>query len=66
LQSIYNTLYAHVSTDDEFLDQEMGAELGVGRADEFVRTLWKGWKEIRDEGIVQVTFLYSAMVCDDR
>ncbi|KAF9241336.1 glutathione synthase [Melanogaster broomeanus] len=53
LQSVYNALYARVATDDEFLDQEMGAELGVGRADEFVCTLWKGWKEIRDEGIVQ-------------
>ena len=54
LQSIYNTLYARVATDDEFLDQVMGAEVGVGQADEFVRRLWQGWKAIRDEGIVQV------------
>ncbi|KAF9232322.1 glutathione synthase [Melanogaster broomeanus] len=53
LQSVYNTLYARVATNNEFLDQEMGAELGVGKADEFVRTLWKGWKEIREEGIIQ-------------
>ncbi|KAG6379415.1 glutathione synthase [Boletus reticuloceps] len=53
LQSIYNDLYARVATDDDFLDQVMGAEVGVGQADEFVRRLWKGWKEIREEGIVQ-------------
>ena len=54
LQSIYNDLYARVATDDDFLDQVMGAEVGVGQADDFVRRLWKGWKEIREEGIVQV------------
>ncbi|KAF9220257.1 glutathione synthase [Gyrodon lividus] len=53
LQSVYNTLYARVATNDDFLDREMGAEEGVGKADEFVRKLWNGWKEIRDEGIVQ-------------
>ena len=35
----------------------MGAEGGVGQVDEFVRRLWKGWKEIREEGIVQVSGL---------
>lgn len=54
LQSIYNTLYARVAVDDGFLDQVMGAEVGAGQADEFVRRLWQGWKEIREEGIVQV------------
>lgn len=54
LQSIYNTLYARIAVDDDFLDQVMGAEVGVGQADEFVRRLWQGWKEIREEGIVQV------------
>lgn len=54
LQSVYNILYARVATDDDFLDRVMGAEVGVGQADEFVRRLWKGWKEIREEGIVQV------------
>ncbi|KAF8835933.1 glutathione synthase [Paxillus ammoniavirescens] len=53
LQSVYNTLYARVATNDDFLDREMGADEGVGKADEFVRTLWKGWKDIRDEGIIQ-------------
>ena len=54
LQSVYNHLYARVAADDDFLDQVMGAEMGVGQADDFVRRLWKGWKEIREEGIVQV------------
>ena len=54
LQSLYNDLYARIATDDEFLDRVMGAEVGVGQADDFVRRLWKGWKEIREEGIVQV------------
>ncbi|KAF8550546.1 glutathione synthase [Imleria badia] len=53
LQSVYNHLYARVAADDDFLDQVMGAEVGVGQADEFVKRLWKGWKEIREEGIVQ-------------
>lgn len=39
--------------DDDFLDKVMGAVVGVGKADEFVGTLWRGWKAIRDEGIVQ-------------
>lgn len=54
LQSVYNKLYARIATDDKFLDQVMGAEVGVGQADEFVRKLWQGWKQIREEGIVQV------------
>ncbi|KAH7885005.1 glutathione synthase [Phlebopus sp. FC_14] len=53
LQSLYNKLYARVAMDDEFLDRVMGAVDGVGRADEFTGTLWRGWKQIRDEGIVQ-------------
>ena len=56
LQSIYNDLYARIAVDDDFLDQVMGAEVGVGQADEFVRRLWTGWKEIMEEGIVQVNF----------
>lgn len=55
LQSVYNKLYARVATDDDFLDQVMGAEKGVGQADEFVRRLWQGWKQIREEETVQVS-----------
>jgi hypothetical protein len=54
LQSAYNILYARVATNDDFLDRVMGAEVGAGQADEFVRRLWKGWKETREEGVVQV------------
>ncbi|KAI6140616.1 glutathione synthase [Pisolithus tinctorius] len=53
LQSSYNILYARVAMDDDFLDKVMGAVEGVGKADEFVGTLWRGWKAIRDAGIVQ-------------
>ncbi|EJF65914.1 glutathione synthase [Dichomitus squalens LYAD-421 SS1] len=31
----------------------MGAEIGVGRVDEFTGQLWKIWKRLRDEGIHQ-------------
>ncbi|KAI6039646.1 hypothetical protein EDC04DRAFT_2683650 [Pisolithus marmoratus] len=44
LQSSYNILYAWVAMDDDFLDNVMGAVVGVGKADEFVGTLWRGWK----------------------
>lgn len=48
LQHIYNVLYSRVTLDTPFLDRVLGAEGGVGRVDEFVGTLWKGWKAIRD------------------
>lgn len=53
LQSAYNILYARVAMDDGFLDAVMGAIAGVGHADPFVGTLWTGWKNIREQGIVQ-------------
>jgi len=40
--------------DDYFLDKVMGAVEGVGKVDEFTGRLWRGWKDIRDEGVVQV------------
>lgn len=40
--------------DDDFLDQIMGVETGVGKVDDFIGQLWTGWKQLRDEGIVQV------------
>jgi glutathione synthase len=54
LQSVYNVLYARVAMDTQFLDTVMGAEAGVGKADEFTGTLWRGWKNIREHGVVQV------------
>jgi glutathione synthase len=37
--------------DTKFLDIVMGAEEGVGKADEFTGTLWRGWKRIREHGV---------------
>ncbi|KAI6156097.1 hypothetical protein EDD17DRAFT_1629844, partial [Pisolithus thermaeus] len=48
LHSSYNILFAQVAMDDDFLDKVMGAVVGVGKADEFVGTLWRGRKAIRD------------------
>ncbi|EGO23546.1 hypothetical protein SERLADRAFT_408898 [Serpula lacrymans var. lacrymans S7.9] len=53
LQHIYNDIYARIAMDEAFLDRVMGAVEGVGKADEFVGTLWRGWKEVREEGLVQ-------------
>ncbi|KAG1836543.1 glutathione synthase [Suillus subalutaceus] len=53
LQSVYNVLYARVAMDTQFLDTVMGAEEGVGKADQFTGTLWRGWKKIREHGVVQ-------------
>lgn len=54
LQRTYNVLYARVASDVAFLDRVMGAEVGVGKADEFTGELWKRWKRVRDEGVAQV------------
>jgi len=53
LQSTYNILYARIAMDHEFLDKVMGAVKGVGKVDTFVGQLWSGWKQLRDEGLVQ-------------
>ncbi|KAF8635932.1 hypothetical protein AX15_000103 [Amanita polypyramis BW_CC] len=50
LQKTYNILYARIAMDVDFLDNLMGT---VANVDEFIGRLWKGWKQIRDEGIVQ-------------
>lgn len=54
LQTLYNILYARVAMDAAFLDKIMGSDEGVGRVDDFVEQLWKGWKALRDEGLSQV------------
>jgi hypothetical protein len=56
LQKIYNVLYARIAMDEEFLDRVMGE--GVAKADEFVGTMWRGWRNLRDEGLVQVRRLF--------
>ncbi|KAJ2919226.1 hypothetical protein MD484_g1256, partial [Candolleomyces efflorescens] len=50
IQSVYDTLYAQIAMDTPFLDEVMGADQGVGRVDEFIGELWRGWKELRDSG----------------
>ena len=42
--------------DEAFLDRIMGGIEGVGKVDDFVGTMWKGWKKLRDEnGQTQVS-----------
>ncbi|OSC99094.1 glutathione synthase [Trametes coccinea BRFM310] len=57
LQRDYNVLYARIAMDEEFLDNVMGAERGVGRVDEFTGQLWRLWKRLRDQGISQTRHL---------
>jgi hypothetical protein len=53
--------------DHEFLDSVMGEIEGVGKVDEFVGTMWRGWRQLRDEGLVQVIsiFLYLIKIHTD-
>ncbi|KAF8585023.1 glutathione synthase [Ramaria rubella] len=53
LQRIYNVLYARIAMDESFLDQVMGEVEGVGKSDEFIGQLWRGWKQVRKQGVVQ-------------
>ncbi|KAI0831365.1 glutathione synthase [Trametes gibbosa] len=57
LQRKYNETYARIALDEDFLDAVMGAEVGVGRVDEFTGQLWRIWKRLRDEGIKQARHL---------
>lgn len=41
--------------DEEFLDNVMGTDHGVGKVDDFIGQLWTGWKQLRDEGLAQVS-----------
>jgi hypothetical protein len=40
----------------------MGVVDGVGKVDAFVGQLWKGWKQLRDEGIAQESSMFSSSV----
>ena len=55
LQYIYNVLYARVASDDAFLDEILSAVTAVGRVDQFVGSLWRIWKDLRDDGLPQVS-----------
>jgi glutathione synthase len=58
LQKAYNVLYARIAMDVHFLDRVMGEIDGVGKVDDFVGTMWRGWKQLRDEkGLAQVSSL---------
>lgn len=54
IQRIYNILYARIAMDEEFLDEIMGTEKGVGKVDDFIGQLWTGWKRLRGVGLAQV------------
>ena len=53
---MYNVLYSRVAMDEKFLDKVMGEVEGVGKVDEFVGQLWRGWKQVREMGVAQVRF----------
>lgn len=55
LQYIYNVLYARVASDDAFLDEILSATTAVGRVDQFVGSLWRIWKDLRDDRLPQVS-----------
>ena len=57
LQKGYNVLYSRIAMDEAFLDHVMGEVEGVGKVDDFVGTMWRGWKRLRDEknGLLQVS-----------
>jgi hypothetical protein len=56
IQRIYNVLYSRITMDDKFLDEIMGAETGVGKVDDFIGQLWRGWRKLRDEGHAPVRY----------
>lgn len=64
LQSIYNVLYARIAMDDDFLDTVMGAEQGLGKVDPFIGQLWKGWKQLREGRVAQVSQLPLVQIVD--
>jgi hypothetical protein len=55
LQHIYNVLYTRVASDDAFLDGILSAASAVGRVDQFVGSLWRIWKDLRDDRLPQVS-----------
>lgn len=59
LQPLYNVLYSRIASQTGLLDSVLGDESGVGRVDHFTGTLWRGWKDLRDQGAIRqvcVTF----------
>jgi len=64
LQKIYNVLYSRIAIDEAFLDSVMGEVEGVGKVDNFVGTMWRGWKQLREEenGVVQVCIMSKTCI----
>jgi hypothetical protein len=60
LQRIYNILYSRIAMDEEFLDDIFNTDHGIGEVDDYVGQLWKGWKQLRDEGVAQVSSPFFA------
>jgi hypothetical protein len=54
LQKIYNVLYARISMDKQFLDEIVE---GLGDPEDFVSQLWRYWKAIPIEDVVQVSWI---------
>jgi hypothetical protein len=69
VQTIYNLLYARIANDVEWLGKIMDELLVYGKpsdcrlidVDDFVRNLWYLYKEVREEGISQVTFKFDSL-----
>ena len=53
LQRIYNALYSQIACEVDILDNVLGDEVGVGRVDDFTGRLWRGWKNLRDQGRIR-------------
>lgn len=56
IQRTYNVLYSRIAMDEQFLDDVMGTETGVGKVDDFIGQLWRGWKKLRDDGHAPVRY----------
>lgn len=65
LQPVYNRLYSRIASHTVLLDSVLGDQTGVGRVDHFTGRLWKGWKDLRDQGaICQVSYLATKAALD--
>lgn len=53
LQPLYNDLYARITADDAFLEQVVGG--AVSKVDEFQGRLYEVWKQVKQEGVKQVS-----------
>lgn len=59
LQELYNTLYAKVTLDEEFLEEVVGG--AVAKVDEFQGKLYELWKKVSSEGIRQVRLVFTLL-----